>query len=82
MGTINFAVFEDITTALKIYSLKSYYSTESYNSLVDPRNLIHEIYHGEITLIIFCLKNYPLYGIIILMHAVIIIEDILASSQH
>ena len=58
MRTINFAVFEDFTTASKINSLKSYYSIESYDSLVDPQNLICEmyiyiyiyiyIYHGEI----------------------------------
>ena len=40
--TINFAVFEDFTTASKINSLKSY--IESYDSLVDPRNLIHEMF--------------------------------------
>ena len=45
--------------ALKINSLKSYCSIESYGSLVDPRNLIHEMYRGEITLKIFFLKNYP-----------------------
>ena len=67
---------------MKIYSSKSYYSTESYNSLVDPQNLICEIYRGEITSKIFCLKNYPLYGIIILMHAFIIIEDIFISALH
>ena len=47
---INFAVFEDLTTASKINSSKSYYSIESYDSLVDPQNLIREIYRGEITL--------------------------------
>ena len=60
MRTINFAVFEDFTTASKINSLKSYYSIESYDSLVDPRNLIREIYNGEITSKFFCLENYPL----------------------
>ena len=60
--TINFAVFEDFTTASKINSSKSYYSIESYDSLVDPQNLIDEMYRGEITLKIFCLENYPLYG--------------------
>ena len=47
---INFAVFEDFTTALglKINSSKSYYSIESYDSLVDPRNLIRKMYRGEI----------------------------------
>ena len=61
LRTINFTVFEDFTTASKINSLKSYYSIESYDSLVDPRNLIHEMYCGGITLKIFCLENYPLY---------------------
>ena len=58
--TKNFAVVEDFTTASKINALKSYYSIESYDSLVDPENLIHEIYCGEITLKIFCLENYLL----------------------
>ena len=35
LGTKDFAVYEDFTTALKINSLKSYYSIESYDSLVD-----------------------------------------------
>ena len=56
--TINFAVFEDFTTVLKVSSLKS----ESYDSLVDPRNLICEIYRGETTSKIFCLENYPVYS--------------------
>ena len=60
--TINFAVFEDFATASKIKSSKSYYSIESYGSLVDPRNLIHKMYHGEITSKIFFLKNYLLYS--------------------
>ena len=59
---INFAVLDDFTTASKINSLKSYYSTESYDSLVDPHNLICEMYRGEITSKIFCLKNYLLYA--------------------
>ena len=62
MRIINFAVFEDFTLASKISCSKSYYSTESYDSPVDPWNLICEIYRGEITSKIFCLKNYPLYG--------------------
>ena len=36
LWTINFAVFEDFTTASKINSSKYYYSIESYDSLVDP----------------------------------------------
>ena len=60
--TINFAVFEDFTTTSKINTSKSYNSIESYDSLVDPRNLIRETYHGEITSKILSLKNYPLYG--------------------
>ena len=44
LRTINFAVFEDFTTASKINSSKSYYSIESYDSLVDPRNLIREMF--------------------------------------
>ena len=32
-------------------------------SLVDPWNLIREIYHGEIISKIFCLENYTLYGV-------------------
>ena len=62
LRTINFTVFEDFSTALKINSLKSYYSIESYDNLVDPQNLICEICRGEITSKIFCLKNYLLYG--------------------
>ena len=62
LRTINFAVFEDFATASNINSSKSYYSIESYGSLVDPRNLIREIYRGEITSKIFFLENYPLYG--------------------
>ena len=34
--TINFAVFEDLTTASKINSSKSYYSIKSSDSLIDP----------------------------------------------
>ena len=34
---------------------------ESCNSLVDPQNLICQVYHGGITSKIFCLKNYLLY---------------------
>ena len=59
---INLAVFEDFATASKINSSKSYYSIESYDSLVDSRNLIHKMYHGKITSKIFFLKNYPLYS--------------------
>ena len=59
--TINFAVFEDFTTTSKINSSKSY-SIESYDSLVDPQNLIREMYRGEITSKIFSLENYPLYS--------------------
>ena len=62
LRTINFAVFEDFATASKINSSKSYFSIESFGSLVDPRNLIREMYRGEITSKIFFLKNYPLYG--------------------
>ena len=58
LRTINFAVFEDFPAALKINSLK-YYTTEYYDSLVD---LIHKIYHGEITSKIFSLENYALYS--------------------
>ena len=47
--TINFAVFKDFTTTSKINSSKSYYSIESYESIADPRNLIREMYRGEIT---------------------------------
>ena len=54
--TLNFAVFEDFTTALKINSSKSYYSIESFDSLVDPQNLICEIYHEEITSKVSALK--------------------------
>ena len=60
LRTINFIVFEDFTTSSKINSSKSYYSIESYDSLVDPGNLICKMYHGEITSKIFCLENYPL----------------------
>ena len=49
LRTINFAVFENFPTASIINSSKSYYSIESYDSLVDPRNLIREMYCGEIT---------------------------------
>ena len=41
--TINFA------SALKIDSSKSYYSIESYGSLVDPQNLTRKMYHKEIS---------------------------------
>ena len=61
--TINFTVFEDFTITSKINSSKSHYSIESYDSLVDPRNLIREICRGEITSKVLCLENYPLYGI-------------------
>ena len=70
--TIIFTVFKDFTTTLKINSSKSYYSIESYDSLVDLRNLIHEIYCGEITLKIFCFENYLLYGILDRLIAIII----------
>ena len=46
---INFVVFKDFTTASKINSSKSYYIIGSYDSLVDPQNLIHNMYCGEIT---------------------------------
>ena len=62
LRTINFVVFKDFTTTSKIISLKSHNSTESYDSLVDLRNIIHKTYRGETTSKIFCLKNYPLYG--------------------
>ena len=45
--------------ALKVNLL---YGIESYDSLIGSRNLIHEIYDGEITLKNFCLENYLLYG--------------------
>ena len=60
--TINFAVFEEFTTNSKMNSSKSYYSIESYDSLVDPQNLIHEMYCGEIPSKTFRLENYLLYG--------------------
>ena len=60
LRAINFAVFEDFTAISKINSSKSYYTTDSYDSLADSQNLIHEIYHGEITLKIFSIENYPL----------------------
>ena len=62
LRTINFIVFEDFTITLTINSSKSYDGIESYGSLVDPRNLICEIYRGETTSKIFCLENYLLYG--------------------
>ena len=62
LRTINFTVFEDFTSASKINSSKSYYSIESYGSLVDPRNLIRKMFCLEISLKIFFLENYPLYG--------------------
>ena len=65
LRTINFAVFEDFIAALKINSLKSYHTTEYYDSLVDPRNLICEMYCGEITSKIFSLENYPLYCMVV-----------------
>ena len=66
--TKNFAVFEDFTTTSKINFLISY-SIESYDSLVDPRNLICELYRGEITSKFFSLKNYPLCGIV---HSIVV----------
>ena len=59
LRTINFTAFEDFTAALKINFLKSFYSIECYDSLVDSQNLICEIYHGKMTLKIFC-QNYSL----------------------
>ena len=58
LRTMNFAVFEHFPAALKINSLK-HYTTEYYDSLVD---LIHKIYHGEISSRIFSLENYLLYS--------------------
>ena len=44
--TLNFAVFVDFTATSKINPRKSYYSIHKCNdSLVDPRNLIHDMYH-------------------------------------
>ena len=43
-----FHCFRGFTTTSKINSSKSNYSIESYDSLVDPRNLIREMYRGEI----------------------------------
>ena len=45
--TINFAVFVDFTATSKINPRKSYYSIQyKYNdNLVDPQNLIREMYH-------------------------------------
>ena len=37
---VDFAVFDDFTTASKINSSNSYYSIESYDILVVPQNLI------------------------------------------
>ena len=54
--TINFTVFEDFTITSKINSSKSHYSIESYDSLVDPRNLIREICRGEITSKVYASK--------------------------
>ena len=42
--------------------LESNYYIEFYDNLVDPRNLIHEIYRGKITLNFFYLENHPPYG--------------------
>ena len=40
-------------------------SNTGKDSLVAPRNLIHEIYQWDWkTLKIFCLKNFPQYGIV------------------
>ena len=60
--TINFTVFEDFALALKIISSKSYYSIESYGSLIDPQNLIREMFCEEISSKTFFLENYLLYG--------------------
>ena len=49
--------------SLQPQKLIPYYTTEYYNNLVDPWNLVLEIHCGEITLKIFSLKNYPLCGI-------------------
>ena len=54
LRTINFIVFEDFASATKINSSKSYYSIESYGSLVDPRNLICDMYRKEIMSKITC----------------------------
>ena len=62
LRAINFAVFKDFTAALKINSSKSCHTTEYYDNLVDPQNLICESYCGEIISKISSLKNYPLYG--------------------
>ena len=78
LRTINFFVFEDFTTALKINPSKSYYSTVCYDSLVNPQNLIRKIYHGEITSKIFFLENYPLYDINICNYMVQSIDSILS----
>ena len=46
LRTINLAVFMDFTATSKINPRKSYYSIHKCNdSLVDPRNLIHDMYH-------------------------------------
>ena len=50
---------ENFATALKMNSSKSYYSIESYGSLADPRNLIHKMYRGEITLENFLPRKLP-----------------------
>ena len=39
-------------------------------SLVDPQNLIREIYNRTVTSKILYLENYPLYGICLNMHQV------------
>ena len=62
--TINFTVFVDFTATSKINARKSYYSIQmQWYNVVDPRNLIREMYHWAVTLKNFSLENYLLYGI-------------------
>ena len=48
--------FSDFVATIGVSLLKYRHA----DSLVDAQNLIHEIYYGEITMKIFCLKNYLL----------------------
>ena len=75
MKTINFAVFEDFATALKINSSKSYYSIESYGSLVGMGDIYIDIpiyryetyYHDTNIKICISIDAHACYNFNILM---------------
>ena len=62
LRTINLAVFVDFTATSKLI-LENLIVYKCNDSLVDPRNLIRDMYHLTVTSKIFSLENYLIYSI-------------------